>query len=74
MVAGRGLGLPAGRSQVNMVYIGWATHVLQRLGQRAAWAKAAASPKASPGTDRRVQALREAETVSNRASGRHGEA
>jgi hypothetical protein len=37
-----------GRSQVNMAYIGGATHVLQGPAQRAATAKAGATPQSRP--------------------------
>ena len=37
-----------GRSQVNMAYIGGATHVLQGPAQRAATAKAGATPQRRP--------------------------
>jgi len=77
-VDGLGSGQPGpayrGRSQVNMAYIGGATHVLQGPAQRAATVKAGATPNAGPSSDCAVQAAHEVETVSNRASGCHGEA
>lgn len=70
-VTGRG----CGGSQVNMAYIGWATHVPQGPPQRAASAKAAANPQSGPQFGLRAASrAHEAETVSNRASGCHGEA
>jgi len=66
---------PCGRSQVNMAYIGWATHVPQGQRQRAATAKAGATPQNLPQFGLRAATrAHEAETVSNRASTCHGEA
>jgi len=64
-----------GRSQVNMAYIGWATHVPQGRRQRAATAKAGATPQNPPQFGLRAATrAHEAEIVSNRASTCHGEA
>lgn len=64
-----------GRSQVNMAYIGWATHVPQGFSQRAASVKTVANPQRKPQFGlRTASCTHEAETVSNRASGCHGEA
>jgi hypothetical protein len=69
------LWLGRGRSQVNMASIDWATHVLQGWQQRAARAKALANPQNPPQFGLRIAThAHEVETVSNRASRRHGEA
>lgn len=47
-----------GESQVNMAYMGRATHVPQGLSQRAATAKADATPNDSPSSDRVLQLAR----------------
>jgi len=66
--------LGRGRSQVNMASIDWATHVLQGWQQRAAQAKALANPQNPPQFGLRIAThAHEVETVSNRASRRHGE-
>jgi hypothetical protein len=63
-----------GGSQVNMVYIGWATHVLQGSLQRAATAKAGAKPQKQPKYGLRTATrAHEVETVSNRTSACCGE-
>ena len=57
-----------------MVYIGWATHVLQGSSQRAATAKAGANPqKQSKSGLRAATRTHEVETVSNRTSACYGE-
>lgn len=67
--------LGRGGSQVNMASIDWATHVLQGWQQRAAPAKALANPQNPPQFGLRIAThAHEVETVSNRASRRHGEA
>lgn len=50
--------LRCGESQVNMAYIGWATHVPQGLNQRAAMAKASATPNDSLSSDCALQPAR----------------
>lgn len=66
--------LSGGGSQVNMVYIVWATHVPQGLSQRAAMAKAGATPQKQPRFGLRAATrTHEGETVSNRTSERYVE-
>jgi len=61
--------LSGGGSQVNMVYIVWATHVPQGSSQRAATAKACATPQKQPQFGLRAATrAHEVETVSNRTS------
>lgn len=66
--------LSGGGSQVNMVYIVWATHVPQGLSQRAAMANAGATPQKQPRFGLRAATrAHEGETVSNRTSERYVE-